>query len=324
MLLGPGDCAWGARLHPQKDDYFKFTLGEPMGTVGGAGAVYQLMPRSEPPLVAKVYNDRVLQLIRNDRKYAQRIIALALHRDDLAKSLPFATWPRRLIFAQKNPADPQQELLGFTMERLVGTTSLIDLITQKNTRFKITPDTTAFLCITLADQIARMHRHPWTFVFGDLSPNNVHVTANLAQVRFIDTDGFQFDYNNGKYTFRLSGLTTGFKSPGADAALQKTGRLTTTHDDFVLAILLFMLLMADKNMPIHPFQCGDTPEDVRIEKRQFPLSDPAQFPLPAPVTAAWNTLPLELRDTFTRTFTGPTPVPAAEWVTILTNYRRCL
>lgn len=324
MLLGPGDCAWGARLHSIKDDYFKFTLGEPMGTAGGAGAVYQLMPRTEPPLVAKLYNDKVLNIIRSDKKYAQRIIALAFHRDELAKSLPFATWPRRIIFTHKNPDDAQQALLGFTMERLVGTTSLIDLITQQNARLKITPDTTAYLCITLANQVALLHRHPWAFVFGDMSPNNIHVTADLAQVRFIDTDGFQFDYNNGKYNFRLSGLTPGFKSPGSDAVMQSHGRLTSTHDDYVLAILLFMLLMADKGMPIHPFQSGDTPEDARIERRQFPLAETAQFPLPKPVIDAWNTRPHELRATFIRAFTAPTPVKAAEWVKVLSNYRRCL
>lgn len=324
MLLGTGDYAWGARLHPQKDDYFQFTLGEPMGTAGGAGAVYQLMPRSTPPLVAKVYNDRVLQRIRTDKKYAQRIIALALHRDELAKALPFATWPRRLIFSERSPADPQQALLGFTMERLVGTVSLLDVITQKNARVRITPDVTAFLAITLADQVARLHRHPWTFVFGDLSPNNIHVTANLNQVRFIDTDGFQFDYNNGKYAFALSGLTPGFKSPGADAALQNSGRLTTTHDDYVLAILIFMLLMADQGMPTHPFQCGDAPEDTRIEIRQFPLAEPGKFRLPPPVVAAFNAIPETLRNTFIRTFTANVPLPAAEWVSVLSEHRRCL
>lgn len=324
MLLGPGDFAWGARLHPQKDDYFQYTLSDPMGAAGGAGAVYQLMPRSNPPLVAKLYNPAILQRIRTDRKYAQRIIALAAHRDELAKALPFATWPRRLIFSERNPPDPQQALLGFTMERLVGTVSLLDLITQKNARLKVTPDATAFLCITLADQVARLHRHPWTFVFGDFSPNNVHVAANLQQVRFIDTDGFQFDYNNGKYAFALTGLTSGFKSPGADAALAATGRLPTTHDDFVLAILLFMLLMADKGMPTHPFQCGDTPEDVHIERRQFPLANPNQLPVPPAVVAAFNALPQQLRDSFIRAFTGPVPVPAAEWIAILSQYRRCL
>lgn len=324
MLLGPGDTAWGARLRTQNEDYFRFTLGELMGSKGGAASVYQLMPRTDPPLVAKIYNDKVLQIIRTDRKYAQRIIALGLHRDNLAEALPFATWPRRVIFKDRDPKDAQQALLGFTMERLVGTTSLIDLITQQNARFKITPDTTAFLCITIAGQLSRMHDHPWAFVFGDMSPNNIHVTADLTKVRFIDTDGFQFNYNNGQYSFRLSGLTPGFKSPGADAAMMSTGRLATTHDDFVLAILLFMLLMADKGMPIHPFQSGDVPEDVRIEKRQFPLSDTAQYPLPAPVIAAWNELPQTLRDAFTRTFTGPTPIPAAQWETILTDYRRCL
>ncbi len=324
MLLGPGDYAWGARLHPQKDDYFQFTLGEPMGTVGGAGAVYQLMPRSTPPLVAKVYNDRVLQRIRSDRKYAQRIIALALHGNELAKSLPFATWPRRVIFSERNPKNPQQALLGFTMERLVGTVSLLDIITQKNTRVRVTPNVTAYLAITLADQIARLHRHPWTFVFGDLSPNNIHVTADLSQVRFIDTDGFQFDYNNGKYNFALSGLTPGFKSPGADAALQTSGRLTTTHDDYVLAILIFMLLMADQGMPTHPFQCRDTPEDANIENRLFPLANPSQHRLPPPVIQAFNAIPEPVRNAFIKTFTSATPIPASQWVTLLSDYRRCL
>lgn len=323
-MLGPGDCAWGARLLPKSDDYFQYTLSDAMGSAGGSGAVFQLLPRSNPPLVVKLYNDRILQRIRTDRKFAQRIIALALHRDELAQSLPFATWPRRLIFTQKTPPNAQQALLGFTMERLVSTTPLLDFMTQQNARLKVTPDTTAYICITLADQVARLHRHPWTFVFGDMSPNNIHISANNAHVRFIDTDSFQFDYNNGKYAFALSGLTNGFKSPGADTAMQARGRLTPHHDDFVLAILIFMALMADHGMPIHPFQSGDIPEDARIEKREFPFANPSAFKIPPPVLAAYQRLPQNLRDAFTGTFTRPVPIPASEWVTILSNYRRCL
>lgn len=323
-MLGPGDCAWGARLLPKSDDYFQYTLSDAMGSAGGSGAVFQVLPRTSPPLVAKLYNDTILKRIRTDRKFAQRIIALALHRDELARSLPFATWPRRLIFTQKNPADAQQALLGFTMERLVGTTSLFDFMTQANARLKVKPDTTAFVAITLADQVARLHRHPWTFVFGDMSPNNIHITADHAHVRFIDTDSFQFDYNNGKYAFALSGLTAGYKSPGAQAALQSNGRLTPHHDDFVLAILIFTMVMADHGMPIHPFQSGDTPEDTRIEQRQFPFANPQAFQIPPPVRAAYQTLPQPLQDAFVRTFTEPVPIPAADWVTILSNYRRCL
>lgn len=323
-MLGPGDTAWGARLQSPHDDYFLYTLGAPMGAKGGSGTVHQLLPRTNPPLVAKLYHGQALDRIRQERRYAQRVIALARHRDELAKALPFATWPRRLIFSDKHPRDPQASLLGFSMERLVGTTSLYDLIASESARFKLSPDNTAYICITLADQIARMHRHPWTFVFGDLSPNNVHVTARFDQVRFIDTDGFQFDYNNGKYAFALSGLTNTFKSPGADAMLASTGRVNTQHDDFVLAILIFMLLMAQKGFGLlHPFQSGGSNEDDNINARRFPFDD-TSMAVPPVLRNAYASLPQTLRDTFTRAFTRPSPVPAAEWTIVLSQYRRSL
>lgn len=323
-MLGPGDNAWGARLQPHGQDYFQYTVSEPTGDQGGTSAVFQLLPRTRPPLVAKLYNDQILNRIHTDRKYAQRIFVLATHRDELAHALPFATWPRRLIFDRKKPVNPQTSVLGFTMERLDGTTSIADYVYQRNVRLKATPSTTAYIAISMADQLARMHRHPWTFVFGDMSQNNIHISADGTRVHFIDTDGFQFDYNNSQYLFTLSGLTPGFKSPGADASLAATGRVTTTHDDFVLAILIFMLLMADKGCPTHPFSWGNSTEDSNIEQQRFPLADPVRFPLPPAIVEAWNKLPKDIRDTFIRTFTGPVPVRATEWVKTLSDYRRCL
>lgn len=313
---------WGARLRPSSEDYFHHTLGPPVAEKGGAGTVFKLLPQSLPPLVAKLYNDDMLPRIRGDKNFSDRLIALALHRDELARDLPFATWPRRLLLSQKQPANVQAVLLGFTMEQLSGSVSLRDLIYEPSARLKLKPTDTAYLGISLADQVAKLHRHPWTFILGDMSLKNFHVSADLKQMRIIDTDGFQFEYN-GSHSFRLSGLTDGFKSPEA-AASKTLGRLTTTHDDYVLAILLFMMLMADKGAPTHPFQCSDMSEDENIKRKQFPLSDTGRFPLPKPVVEAWRSLPQTLQDAFVRTFTGAVPIPAAQWVTLLSDYRRLL
>lgn len=327
MTLPTGSAVWGCRLNrePTPDDYFQYTLGDSIGNPGGAGRAFKIHPRTDPPLVGKVYNPQLINRIKTDNKFSQRIVIMALHRDELHTSLPFATWPRRLLVTSKNPQRLQDHLVGFSMEMLTGTVSLWELISQEQNRLRITRQDTLYIATTIADQVARMHRHPWGFVFGDISPRNIHVTLDLAKVRFIDTDSFQFDYNQGKYSFFLSGLTPGYSSPGSRTILTAQGRLTATHDDFVLATLIFMMLMADHQyFDTHPFRSGDHNEDDLIDSRQFPYDAPQSYPVPGPMLEAYQSFAPDIRAAFTRSFTQPTPVTAKEWTDILIKQRRLL
>lgn len=325
MSLSAGGTVWGARLNwPNDDDYFSYTLAEPLGAPGGSATVYKLSPRTDPPLVGKLYHDSYLDLLRQDKKLLQRVVLLARHRDDLGTDLPFATWPRRLLFSSNTPTNVQDELLGFSMERLNGTVSLFDLIYQEDARTRLTPDANLHIAITISDQVARMHRHPWAFVFSDMSPNNIHVTPDLKHVRFIDTDCFQFQFKSSNYSFKASGLTPTFSSPSAKARITAGHTLDATHDDFLLAMLIFMMLMAEKGVPIHPFQASGFDEDTLIQQRAFPFDNPTAYPVNAHILATYISLPAEIRAAFTRSFTQEPPLPAAEWAALLAKQRRLL
>lgn len=327
MTVSEGAIAWGVKPnHPEEDDWFQYTVGDRVGGVGGAGVVHRLAPDTEPPLVGKFYNDAILSHIRGDEKYFLRVILPALNRNLLMDDLPFATWPRRVLFDMHDPDGRKirDHLIGFTMPLLIGTTSLHDLIHRDQARLRLTAHGTVHIATTIASQLAQMHRHAWGFVFGDMSPTNIHISHDHAKVHFIDVDSFQFDYDGGAYSFFLSGLTPTFTSPGARAAIDAKSRVTAAHDDFVLAILIFMMLMADKGYPVHPFSSLDSDEDELIEARQFPFDNPAKHPVSDAELKGYRELPDDIREAFSKTFTRTPPVTASEWTVLLTNLRRSL
>ncbi|WP_414462460.1 hypothetical protein [Hyphomicrobium sp. DY-1] len=322
MSISPGETVWGARIEEHEDDdWFQYKVVAPVGNEGGAGAVYTLSPNTEPPLVGKFYNEDLRASMTTNREAALRIILPALHRDGLNQALDFASWPRRILFDVMDPpaAELHKHIIGFTMELLIGTKSLNTLLGKDSDRRNLTRERTIHIAITLADQLAKMHRHTWGFVFGDMSPMNIHVTKDFAKVLFIDTDSFQFD--NGAFECKLTGLTPEYSSPGARAAIAANRRVTATHDDFVLAVLIYQLLMRDLGFECHPFSMdGDDADDI-IDRRFFPMDAGETNGFMA---NAYKELPEDIRAAFTQTFTKDNPVTALQWIPLLTNYRRSL
>lgn len=330
MTVSKGMTVWGARLYKgdTPDHWFPYTVADPVGKEGASAAVHMLEPAdTNPPLVAKIFNGEIRDRIRADDAYANRILIPALYRDELLDHLEFAAWPRRVLFDVKQPAphERREHLIGFTMERLIDTLPLEDLFTPGTARRKLTPEDTLYIAGTLAEQLAKMHRHRWGFVFGDMSPLNIHVTRDFKRVLFIDTDSFQFTVGKGRHHFTLYGLTPSFSSPGVRALIHtdQPSPVTPAHDDYVLAILIFMLMMADTGIPSHPFNSPEGDEDDLIDRRYFPF---AQSPprVAGSVFEAYQTLPQIFRDAFKTTFTGPTPIPAHEWAQLIANHRRSL
>lgn len=320
-----GMTVHAARMVPQAPDaWTTYTLGEKIAT-GGFADLHQVI--GHPALIAKIYNDKMKDRLQKKPRIIKQLWGLARDSGELQQALPFATWPRSMLFSQARPigaAQTADTLLGYTMHRIVGTTSLHDLVVNPDRRLRLTAGDTAFIAKRIADQLAQLHRHDRHFVFGDFSPANIHIGEQFDSVTFIDTDGYQYDFKEKDEAFDLEMITPGFRSPGVTEAIRDTGRVTTAHDDYVLAIHIFTVLMLAHGVPRHPLKSGNIEPDVLIAKRAFPYDDPQTYPLPQSCLTAYRSFPEGLRKAFTRTFTTPNGVTAEDWGLLLHDHRRFL
>ena len=326
-----GHTYWAARLSTDAnvdDDWTAYTLGETVGDKGGTAQVYRIAAKTTPPLLAKMYHsDSILQRIASDPGYGTRLMCLGMERATLNKVLPFCTWPRRLVFKQKDPLSDQVagSIIGLTLPELATHVALSDVLRDKSNRTKMTHAHGIHIAVSLADQLHRLHTHPWRFVIGDLSPNNLLVDYTFSSIQFIDMDTVRFSPGPGYPTFDTPGTTVGYRSPEYFHAPSQ-GQLSAAHDDFVLAILLFQILMAMSGLDgVHPFLDADASEDDNIRQARFPYVDalrPTQVAdAPAAAYAAWDP---NLRTAFEDVFTGRKAMTAKQWADLLSNYRRSL
>lgn len=326
MLLQEGSTAMAVRIDPSRPDHWTaYPLGAHIGQ-GGTSSVYEVALATNPPLVAKIYNSDITTAIKAQQAYALRLLTLASHRADLISTLGFGVWPRRLIFRIKDPSDAQiaEMLAGISMQRLNDTTPLHDLINFDSCRMRMSAHDTLHIAVTLAEQLDKLHGHPWQFVFGDMSAKNIHVSNDFARVHFIDTDAFQFTLADGT-TFRPHGLTPSYRSPGSMHRLQRNSSITPADDDYVLAILIFQLLLAQAGFTqMHPFTAAGSNEEDNMAIGLFPYNAPDRLPPPDGPLEAYEALPPELRTAFSATFTHRKPVTAAQWASLLHVFRRSL
>lgn len=302
-----------------------------MGTMlstKGANADVCTFGDTSPNVVGKIYRDAFRKRFSANPQLIERIIILSRQSHELRKALPFCGWPDRLLLAgqAKTSADFAAQFTGFTMDRFPATTSLMELIGVRRARLRLTPHDSVNIAIMLAEQLNKLHQHPLHFVFGDLSPNNVLVSGDFARVLFIDADAFQFSTTvKGRiYTFANDGTTPSYTSPYAIARTEAS-QLPKEHDLFVLAILIFQILMADRGfLKCHPFSSGTVEENERIKARQFPYGDPTRYPVSAAARKAYESLPSELREAFTDVFMHHRVLTADAWIALLSKHRRCL
>lgn len=324
-MVDVGATVWGILSDLDgNEDWKEYTVADQVGEAGGNASVHKLIDGAGSPLVGKFYNCEATERLRSDKIHALRLILPSRHRLALEENLEFVVFPRRILIDRPDPGDdPLTHIVGFSMNLHEGFYSLTDLIEQEDARrFSYTPDTTLCILITIADQLARLHDHPWRFVFGDMTPNNVLVSRNYETIRFIDVDGYQF--SNGAYDFPLTGLSPGYISPDAYKRLEKADRLTSAHDDFLLAIIISQMLMADHgHLRTHPFNISGQDKNDLIERRRFTY-ELAPEDVDEGIISAYRTLPDELRDAFRQTFTTDAVVTAAAWASLLQKNRRYL
>lgn len=305
------------------EDWRRFTLGaeltETMGASARVFAFAETQVRGEL-LVAKLYKDKARRAAKQSGDPQPRLLPLARNRDMLHETLPFCIWPRRLLFDQLRPPTVSwgDSLLGFSMQKFSDAVSLYDLLFDERHRRRMSADDYIYVALTIAHQLAQMHAHPWRFLSVDMSPNNILVSRDFRQVRFIDTDSFQFSHLG--HVYKANGLTAGFKSPGAQAAIDVRGPLGLEHDRFCLAILIFHLLMARQGRPISPFQAPGEDVDTLIERRAFLYAPAPAHAVRPEFTAAYAKLPQEVRDAFLQSFTK-VPLRASDWADCLSRHR---
>lgn len=329
MTLLPGQSCWAVRLSPEEDeDWTPYTLGETVGNKGGTAQVYRITAKTAPPLLAKIYHsDSLLERIAKDPAYAQRLMHLGEARSSLARELPFCAWPRRIVFRKRQPQESEiaGSIIGLTLPELSTHRSLLEIVNDGTARTGMTHGRGIHLAISLADQLHRLHTHPWQFVIGDLSPNNILVDYSFSSIHFIDMDAVGFAPVGYDVVFDTPGSTPCYRSPEYFNG-NGQARLSAAHDDFVLAVVLFQLLMAMSGVSgAHPFLDADACEDEKIRRCSFPYVEALRGQLvadtPANAYAGWHA---DLRAAFEGVFTGRTRMTAKEWVDLLSRFRRSL
>lgn len=304
-----------------KDIASQATLGAALGH-GGSSTVYALDGSVRVSRVAKIYKPKHCQEIGID--LLAKLSALVLRHEELNCDLPFVLWPDELIFDRPDitSATARAALLGFTMPTLPDSSlSLYTVLKEVRYRSRLATAEAPRLAARLADHVARLHAA--NFVFCDMNPKNIHVSRDFDDLYFLDADGFQVPLAQTALASR--GITEGYASPAAiaDFTTRPTALRSADDDAFVLAILLFQLLV-DR---AHPFASG--PQSTvnptasladNIAARQYAYGDPDRFCPDADALAVYRRLAVPLKEAFYCTFLGGRPIPAREWARLLATH----
>ncbi|MEO7649286.1 MAG: hypothetical protein ABIZ80_02380, partial [Bryobacteraceae bacterium] len=265
--------------------------------------------------VAKVYHtstvERVLKL--------RAMIASPPSDPTAAQNHISICWPTELIF------DRPGVCLGFLMPRVDFTTNepVFKLYNPKD-RWRARPGFTWRYLLRTAVNIASAMEavHAKGYVVGDLNESNLMVTET-ALVTLVDCDSMQVPRPDRPGFFRCPVGKPDYTPPelqGRDFGLVDRN---PPHDNFGLAILIFLLLMEG----IHPFagvaQGIEMSLEERIRRGESPYAG-SRLILPMPVAPSLYILPGELRALFLRCFQDghahPSARPSArEWRLALTS-----
>lgn len=306
--IQPVDVVQQAKLGPQIGD-------------GGSSVLHAFDPPLSTPAVAKIY----LEEVRTDPKLDPflKLASLVTRHDELAARLPFVLWPDELIFNRSdvNDQNARDALLGFTMPPLPENTVALHSFLKQAKYRKKPIDVQARLAARIADQLAKLHAAG--IIFSDLNPKNFHITPDLSRCIFIDADGYQTTLKGNPVATR--GVTEGYASPSAIAnhTTDPTALRTPADDDFVLAILIFQLLV-DR---AHPFDTGahyvahpNATRNDNIAARRYAYANPALYHPEADTLAIYARLEPDLKAAFHRSFQTLWPTPAAEWTRLLLRH----
>jgi DNA-binding helix-hairpin-helix protein with protein kinase domain len=230
-----------------------------LGTVvgkGGEGTVYGITSSAE--LVAKVYH----KPLSNDR--ATKIQIMSSYSNGAVKQV--SAWPMGLLLSKTDRAP-----VGLIMPKVENAKDIHKLYSPKSRLMEFQRADWRFLvraCANTARAFAAIH--DTGCIIGDINEGSVLV-ANDATVKLIDCDSYQVVAQGKRYRCEV-GVET-FTPPELQGKNLREVVRTKNHDDFGLAVMMFLLLFMGR----HPFAGrflgrGDMPIPKAISELRFAYS----------------------------------------------------
>jgi DNA-binding helix-hairpin-helix protein with protein kinase domain len=212
---------------------------------------------------------------------------------------PRVAWPVATIRvpAGRGSADTVH---GFLMPDMRRWFRPLSLLLQPGPRAAEFPSATWDSSLAAAESLARLvaDLHDAHYVVGDLKPGNLWVN-DQGNVGMSDVDSFQFSDDSG--TFPCLSRTPDYTAP--ECLGDGTARPGSLSDDFVLAVVIYQLLMDG----MHPFAGipADGTRYMSIDDNVIHGRAQVAFPgvvLPMPGAPPLSALPRRLRDLFAACF----------------------
>jgi DNA-binding helix-hairpin-helix protein with protein kinase domain len=288
-------------------------LGSVIGK-GGEGTVYGIASSSE--LVAKIYH----KSLSADR--AAKIQLMSSFSNGVVKQV--SAWPMGLLFSKSGRAP-----IGLLMPKIDNAKDIHKLYSPKSRLTEFKKADWRFLvraCTNTARSFGAIHHTGC--IIGDINEGSVLVATD-ATVKLIDCDSYQVIAQGKRYPCEV-GVET-FTPPELQGKNLREVVRSTNHDDFGLAVMMFLLLFMGR----HPFAGrflgrGDMPIPKAISELRFAYSAmraDVQMDRP-PHTPPLSIVGDEVAFLFERAFAkqmvqGGRPEPN-EWVQALVNLERNL
>jgi DNA-binding helix-hairpin-helix protein with protein kinase domain len=220
---------------------------------GGEGAVYELA--TDRNTAAKIYTNAL------SREKAGKIRLMIAMRNPRLEKL--AAWPQGVLIRKTG------ETIGLLMPKIIDRKDIHHLYSPKSRRTVFLRADWRFLIRTAANT-ARAFRvvHEAGCIIGDVNHGSILVGQD-ATVRLIDCDSFQV--SSGKQSFLCEVGVETFTPPELQGKSFKEIVRTTNHDNFGLAVMVFLMLFMGR----HPFAGrylaqGEMPISRAIRECRFP------------------------------------------------------
>lgn len=288
----------------------RIILGKKIGS-GGEGDVFEIQSKSDS--VAKIYH----KSLNVEKQEKLKVMVMGCNEELKA----IAAWPIDLIFSV-----PSGEICGFTMQKISNFWP-IHMLYGPSHRKQIFPESNWHFLVRAAKNCAAAFTviHKNGFVIGDVNEGNILVNKQ-ACVRIIDCDSFQVTGPNSRKYFCEVGVGL-FTPPELQDIKNFDIERTPNHDNFGLAILLFLLLFMGR----HPYSGvfhskDDIPMEKAILEYRFAFGKRAKLKniSPPPNSVDLSIVPEAIGTAFERAFTeegvrNPFRPTAEIWWTLLND-----
>lgn len=278
-MTGPFFDSNGTRIH----------LGKKMGS-GGEGDVFEISS-SRHTLVAKIYHKPL------DTEKQEKLRLMVHGCNDDLKAI--SAWPTALVqHGQKGP------VCGFLMPRIAECEPIHKLYGPSH-RKEVFPEADWKFLVRAAQNLVSAFYviHKYGYVIGDVNEGNILVNHH-ACVRLIDCDSLQVQTREHIWYCEVG--VAQFTPPEIQNSKDFRMLRSENHDNFGLAILIFLLLFMGR----HPFSGvyhgkEDMPIEKAIQEYRFAFGKTAGYKSisPPPNSVDLSIVPREVADLFEQAFT---------------------